>query len=443
MITPEKPRFNEWGGLVDMTVGTYGRVQFTGVVNVPVVDDRLAVRLAVNANRVGGYTKQFGTSKRLDDVNNQQYRLGIAFKSGGLENTLFASYENIDQSATGSVLAGYKPTHPNLTPAFLAVLQTETARLEQGGKKAARITAPTYDGQAQLTQMKHASIVNNTQIEAIDTGSTRVSLKNIFSFDSFTSNSAGSYDGVGGILQEGAFASANYSNFGSNNQVGTMLRAKLGPALHTYTNELQLQAELWDGLLKANVGGFYQNQRAPQNLEGTTNVYKLYSNPNGYLNAVGFIKRSVAKEKAVFGQATLDLSRAGIEGLSITGGYRYSWSDSELTTIAPVRNLVTGSFEPGTRETISATKSKGYNYTLSIQQQFTPDIMAYASATRAYVPGGVNAISPPPGSNLPGYKPVYDAATVNTQEIGLKTQFYLGDVAVRLNTAAYNTDYKN
>lgn len=443
LITPQKPEFNEWGGLVDMTVGTYGRVQFTGVVNIPVIDDRLAIRLAANANRVGGYTKQFGTSKRLDDVNNQQYRLGVAFKSGGLENTLFASYENIDQSATGSVLAGYKPTHPNLSPAFLAVLEAEMARLEQGGKKAARITAPPYDGQEQLTQMKHASVVNNTQIEVIDSGATRVRLKNIFSFDSFTSNSAGSYDGVGGILQEGAFASANYSNFGSNNQVGTRLTAKLGPALHTYTNELQLQAELWDGLLKANIGGFYQRQRAPQNLEGTTNVYKLYSNPNGYLNAVGFIKRSVAKEKAVFGQATLDLSYAGIEGLSVTGGYRYSWSDSQLTTIAPVRNPVTGRFEPGTNETNSATKSKGYNYTLSIQQQFTPDIMAYASATRAYVPGGVNAISPPPGANLPGYKPVYDAATVNTQEIGLKTQFYLGDVAVRLNTAAYNTDYKN
>lgn len=443
LITPQKPQFNEWGGLVDMTVGTYGRVQFTGVVNIPVIGDRLAIRLAANANRVGGYTKQFGTSERLDDVNNQQYRLGVAFKAGGLENTLFASYENIDQSATGSILAGYKPTHPNLTPAFLAVLEAETARLEQGGKKAARITAPTYDGQAQLTQMKHASVVNNTQLEALDTGSTRISFKNIFSFDSFTSNSAGSYDGVGGILQEGAFAAANYSNFGSNNQVGTMLRAKLGPALHTYTNELQMHAELWDGLLKANVGGFYQHQRAPRNMEGTSNVYKLYSNPSGYLNAVGFIKRSVAKEKAVFGQATIDLSHAGIEGLSLTGGYRYSWSDSELTTIAPVRNPVTGSFEPGTSETNSATKSKGYNYTLSIQQQFTSDIMAYASATRAYVPGGVNAISPPPGSNLPGYKPVYDAATVNTQEIGLKTQFYLGDVAVRLNTAAYNTDYKN
>ena len=443
LITPQKPEFNEWGGLVDMTIGTYGRVQVTGVVNIPVIDDRLAIRLAANANRVGGYTKQFGTSKRLDDVNNQQYRLGIAFQAGGFENTLFASHENIDQSATGMVLAGYKPTHANLTPAFLAVLEAETARLTQGGKKAARLTAPTYDGQAQYTQMKHSSIVNNTQLEAIDTGSSQIIIKNIFSFDSFTSNSAGSYDGVGGILQEGAFAAANYSNFGSNNQVGTMLTAKLGPALHTYTNELQLQAELWDGLLKANIGGFYQYQRAPRNMEGTTNVYKLYSNPNGYTNAVGFIKRSVAKEKAVFGQATLDLSHAGIEGLSLTGGYRYSWSDSEMTTIAPVRNPVTGTFEPGTTETNSATKSKGYNYTLSIQQQFTSDVMGYISATRAYVPGGVNAISPPPGANLPGYKPIYDAATVNTQEIGLKTQFYLGDVAVRLNGAVYNTDYKN
>lgn len=443
LITPQKPVLNNWGGLVDLTVGTYGRVQFTGVANIPVIPDTLAIRLAANANRVAGYTKQFGTSKRLDDVNNQQYRIGIELKTGAFENTLFASYENIDQSATGMVLAGYKPTHPNLSPAFLAVLEAETARLQRGGKDAARMTASPYDGQAQLTQMKHTSLVNNTQIDLIGEGPTRLSLKNIFSFDSFTSNSAGSYDGVGGILQEGAFAAANFSNFGSNNQVGTRLLAKLGPALHTYTEELQLRFELWDGLLKGNVGGFYQYQRAPQNFEGTTNVYKLYSNPAGYLNAVGFIKRSVAKEKAAFGQATLDLSRAGIKGLSLTAGYRYSWSDAQMSTVAPVKNATTGTFEPGTTVTNSATKSKGYNYTLSIQQQFTSDVMAYVSATRAYVPGGVNAISPPPGSNLPGYKPVYDAATVNTQEVGLKTQFKLGDVAVRLNGSVYNTDYKN
>ncbi|HWK35912.1 TonB-dependent receptor [Sphingomonas sp.] len=450
LITPEKPKLNDWGGMVDMTVGTYGRVQATGVVNIPVIEDHLAIRFAANANRVGGYTKQFGTSKRLDDVNNQQYRLGIAFKAGGFENTLFASYENIDQSATGMVLSGYKPTYafpdndsdPTNANGYLLALQQEAARLAQGGSKAARITAAPYDGQAQYTQMKHASVVNNTQLDAIDTGPTKISFKNIFSFDSFTSNSAGSYDGVGGILQEGAFAAANYSNFGSNNQVGTRLAARIGPALHTYTEELQMHAELWDGLVKANVGGFYQYQRAPENMDGTTNVYKLFSNPAGYVNAVGFIKRSVAKEKAVFGQATLDLSKVGIAGLSLTGGYRYSWSDAEMETITPVKDPATGTFVPGTTSASTHTKSKGYNYTLSVQQQFTRDIMGYVTATRAYVPGGVNAIGQV-GQALPGYKPIYDSATVNTQEIGLKTQFYLGDVAVRLNGAAYNTDYKN
>jgi iron complex outermembrane receptor protein len=441
LIYPQKPVLNEFGGLIDATVGTYGRVQFTGVVNIPVITDHLAIRLAVNSNHVDGYTKQFGTSSALDDVSNQQYRLGIEFKAGGFENFLAASYLNVDEGATGLVLAAYNPNYAFPTAAIKTALQNEMTRLASGDS-AVRTTYAPYDGQTQFTKERHASLVNVSQYDLGKIGPAKIDVKNIASFDSFTSDVSGAYDGIGGILEEGAFANAFYSNIGSNNQSGTRLVAKLGPALKTYTEELQVHADVWDGLLKASVGGFYQDQVAPSNSAGTTNVYKLFSAAAGYSNAVGFIAHSDADEKAWFTQGTLDLSKVGVHGLSLTAGYRYSWDKVQLTTLGPVKDPVTGVFAPGPTATSSQTKDAGYNYTFSAAEQWTPDFMVYATFSRAYVPGGVNSLGQA-ATSLPSYTPTYGAETVKSQEIGFKAEMQLGGVAARLNADVYNNDFAN
>lgn len=443
LIYPEKPELDRFGGLVDATVGTHGRFQFTGVLNVPVVSEHLALRLAVNSNHVDGYTRQFGTSSRLDDVNNRQYRLGVRLAAGGFENTLFISHVNVDQAATSMVLAAYNPNYHFPSTVFSDAFQQEMDRLRAGGDSASRITHPPYDGQAQYTKLKQTSIVNTTQYDFHDSGDHKIDIKNIVSFESFTSNVAAAYDGIGGIAEEGAFASAIYSNIGSNNQVGTRLMARMGPPLHTWTEELQLHGSFWDGLISANVGGFYLNRKAPKNPDGTANIYKLFSNPAGYTNAAGFIESATQKEKALFAQTTVDLSKAGVHGLSVTAGYRYSWSDSELVSAAPVKDPLTGTFHPGSTTTGGKTSSKGYNYTFSVQEQFTPDIMAYVTASRAYVPGGVNTITSEGIDQLPNYSPIYGSATVETQEIGVKTQFSLGNVGVRLNGSLFTNKFSN
>ncbi|MFT3977864.1 MAG: TonB-dependent receptor [Sphingomonas bacterium] len=441
LITPQKPELDHYGGLVDATVGDHGRMQFTGVVNIPVIADHLAIRIAANANHINGYTKQFNTSQRLDSVNNQQYRLGVEFRAGGFENTLFASYLNVDQSATGMVLAAYNPNYAFPGTAIKAAFQAEMARQAAGGD-AARITYPSYDGQDAYAKVHHGSIVNITQYDAGMAGPVKIDVKNIFSYDSYTSNAAGTYDGIGGIAEEGAFANALYSTIGSNNQSGTRLVARLGPPMKTWTEELQVHADAWDGLLKFNLGGFYQKQTAPRNYEGTTNVYKLFSNPAGYSNAVGFIDHSAADEWAWYTQATLDLSKVGVHGLSLTAGYRYSWDNTTLTTLNPVKDPVTGVFSPGSTATTTRTKDKGYNYTFSVQEQFTPDFMVYGTASRAYVPGGVNSLGQA-ATSLPSYSPTYDAETVTSQEIGFKAQFMVGGIAARINGDIYNNNFDN
>jgi iron complex outermembrane receptor protein len=484
LVYPARPKLNTFGGLVDMTIGDYGRAQFTGVVNIPVIEDHLALRLAVNSNHINGYTKVLGTSHKLDDVQNQQYRLGVEFKAGNFENYLAVNYLNVDQNATSLVLAAYNPNISiyNATAASapalfgsacnaavgfgyatdvnsciaqrLATVQdikgrlaAENARQVAGGKHAARSVPGSYDGQIDFAKQRHFSLVDVAEYHLAPIGPVKLDFKNIFSYDAFVSGVSGAFDGIGGRAEEGAFASAFYSNFGTTNEVGNRLTPSLGPSLKTYTEELQVHADIGDGLIKAVLGGFIQQQHAPEdNFAGTTNVYKLYSgvlNPNlGYNNAVGFIQKSISDEEAWYTQATLDLDKVGVHGLSLTAGYRYSWDRTNQTTRAAVIDNPSGVFVPGPTPSTTGTKSHGYNYTFSAAEQFTDRFMVYATASRAYVPGGVNALGQA-ATSLPNFTPTYDAETVKSQEIGFKTEFDVAGVIGRLNADVYNMDFNN
>ena len=92
--------------------------------NIPVIEEHLAIRLAGNYNHVDGYTNQIPTGASLDEVQNQQYRIGIEFKSSGFDNYFVAQHLDVNESATSSVLAGANLAFPlfNLPPSYGAAV---------------------------------------------------------------------------------------------------------------------------------------------------------------------------------------------------------------------------------------------------------------------------------------------------------------------------------
>jgi len=481
LIYPNRPNLSEWGGSVDGTVGSYSREQFTGVVNVPIVTDHLALRVAVNANHVDGYTSEFGLSEKLDGIDNQQFRVGLEFKSGGFDNYLVANYLNVDEPGSSLVFTAGNPNFPlyNLSPAagaatFTGVCTTavglglagdvascvsqRTAAIDAIGTRmraaiayvnaggSVRDTYPSYDGQQQRNQLRHGSLVDVAQYDFGDVGPLKLNVKNVFSYDSFTSNASTTNDGLGGVGEQGAFANAFYSQFGANNEVGNTLTPKLGAPQITYTEEFQAHGNLYDGLLLGTVGFFYEDQIAQTENGGTTNVYQLFSgvlNPNlGYNNAVGFVSNSPSTEWAWYSQFTLDLDKVGIHGLSLTGGYRDTWDDTSLTTRPAVINYPSGVYTPGGPASTTSTKSEGYNFTASAAEQFTNNLMSYVTVSRAYVPGGVNALGQS-AQSLPNFTPTYQPETVLEEEFGVKSEFSIAGMATRLNADIYNNDFTN
>lgn len=488
LIEPARPSFDRVSGSVKVRVGDYGRQEITGILNVPVISDRLALRLAVNSTDVEGYTNEIGSNRQLDEQKSQQLRLGVQFESGRFSNYAAVSYSHTDQTATSQVLTGINlNVFPyNSPPAFapfvygatceaavafglspdanscieqrvgivnglIATLTDENTRIQSGGDSAIRHTVAAT-GLASILEIEDWSILNVAEFDGIEFGRTSLSVKNITSYQESADISCCAIDGVGGgvLTSSGDSRTVGASNTrrGENGQIEMV--SPLGPKTESITNDFNLTFDFDDGLLTTVLGYYYSRSESPFAGTGTGNIYQNWRGvllPDlGYQDSAGFSLASEIKERAWYTQSTLDFSKfeqLQLSGLSFTAGYRKTWSESSSAVLPSVYDFTTSSFSPGPVADVSEVETDDYNYLFTLAQEFNDDFMVYVSHSRAYVPGGLNVFTAASGAEtLPGFNAEYDPEIVESWEVGTKIDFTLGnDVPVRLNAAAYRYDY--
>jgi iron complex outermembrane recepter protein len=105
LFEPNRPTF-EFDGFVQAGIGTLDYNRLEGMINVPIIDDVLAVRAAGFRLRRNGYTKSLTTGQDLDDQHRESFRIGVQFNPfGDLLNTYTVfQYNNLDENGIGSVL---------------------------------------------------------------------------------------------------------------------------------------------------------------------------------------------------------------------------------------------------------------------------------------------------------------------------------------------------
>jgi iron complex outermembrane receptor protein len=109
LLTPRKPG-NDFDGFVEISLGNYAAKDFTAALNVPIIEDRLAVRVAGNYSYHRGYAKSLTTGQDLDDRNRSSFRISLLAKpTDWLTNTLIFSEVNIDENGTAAILGNYEP----------------------------------------------------------------------------------------------------------------------------------------------------------------------------------------------------------------------------------------------------------------------------------------------------------------------------------------------
>ncbi len=482
LITPKRPDLSKTGGSIDIDVGNYGRLMGTGVLNVPIIQDELAIRVVYHHEHVDGFTKQFApsqiisglpgqidTSKNLDEVNNDSIRVSAEWHRGDFKNYAVFSYLNVNQTGPGQILSYANPNLANLNrnAAFFAgqayctstadptgcgnqraaamaqlksLIQTELARSQGGGS--VRET-PALQGMGTFDRARHKSVIDIAEYDFGDLGFTTLHAKNVFSYQQDWGVSSYALDGVGGT------ALAVVSSTGRplvqtphNQQYGNAIVSDLGKPVRTITEEFQLQGKA-AGMIDWTGGFYYQQFKQPTDLTGEYSFARSYSG----LFAVGqrwaanypLVNGSTITEKAGYGQVTIDLDKVGVHGLSLTGGYRKTWNTTKTRGFVAVQDPVTGNVVPGAALTVPDTKFTGANYTLGINEQITRDLMVYFTHSKSFVPGGRNTTV---GCNIaPGCNDVYNPATAKNYELGVKSQFRLGEAALRVNATAYRLDF--
>lgn len=166
------------------------------------------------------------------------------------------------------------------------------------------------------------------------------------------------------------------------------------------------------------VGGYYYNGRggnAPGRVLGGAVAPLEYADTFGEMRTRSF---------SLFGQAMVEV----LPQTNLTGGFRYTWEKQRL---AQSLSSNIGVLVPNADQRQSFNKP---TWRISVDHNFTPDVLAYASFNRGIKSGGWDILAAP---GTVGFRPeVLDAA-----EVGLKSS--LADRRVRLNTSAFWYEYQD
>jgi iron complex outermembrane receptor protein len=453
LLVPHKP-VAELGASLTAKLGNYNNREFEGMINVPIIGDKLMIRAVGTYHDRDGYTHDVVFNKDRDNVHNYSGRLGIMFRpSDRFENYLMAYGAYSSNNGTGMIHRGFNLdglrafqfcTNPACTP-----YSTATAIADALGP---RRMAPDVD---EVQTTKTWGIINTTSFEVNDT----TKIRNIFSYQNFWSYYL--VDGDGTIFQQydtgvaklptgpvtvtaGGLSIGPYTYHNATPQ---------GPRddLAVYTEELQLQGSLLDKQLTYTIGGFYFDQHP----DGPTNGFQISYCPAA---STGFCPTSAPgggsgvtnKSKALYAQATLDMGALSpsLAGLRLTGGYRYTWDhiygfsrSGSFGTKANAGKIVCSSDGRVVATVADCTftgdlHSSAPNWLVGLDYK-AGNVLFFGKVSHGYKAGGFNPQAVRVNTRT------FDPETVTSYELGFKSDWRFGTVPFRLNASAYHVDYSN
>lgn len=401
LFEPMKPK-NGFGGYIKGEYGNYNDRRVEGAVNLPIVTDKVLLRVAGELGRRDGYTVDVGPNfpgKDYDNLHYQSIRAGLTLRPAeGVEIYTLARYYYSNTNGGGTVLGAINPADVAFAGLFYPTVGAQLAAQQARGPY--RVA---YDLN-QFSKTTYWQVINQATVEL----GSNLKLKNIISHSQFRNKYGYDYDATPLPL------------------AGQSSRSIWTTAPNVFTEELQLQGSTPDKALVYSLGGYYDRQKShdPSGIEQYTffPIGTLIPPVSAYFGALN-------RSEAIFAQATLDLGKMtpSLKGLSLTGGLRYTWEHSftSQTIIAPP--AVEGSVD-----------SHYPSYTATLDYDVTSGVHVYVTARDAYKSGGVNG-PVPTNSNFRIFPP----EKLSDVELGLKSQFRVGDVQVRANLAAYRGIYTN
>jgi len=461
-IEPKHP-MNDFEGYVKATFGNYGDREFEGAVNIPIVQDKVLLRIAGQSQQRDGYTKDLSNGKDLDNRNYFSWRVGLTLRpTDDFEN--YFLYDGYWQDSNGgSTIVRYVNPGAVLSQISLPILGKVPLTLGQGLPISA-LENPATAGATfgELFAIKAAggtpslafypqiaSLAAEQQALGVRTELGNSDHQDIAKYYYYGFTDVATWDVNDNLTIKNIAAARFYKQVYSSDFVPLGVPIEIinfspNGGWNTndgrFTEEFQVQGKALDGKLNWVAGGYLEyDGPVGSTLEG--------GNTLGSLNYTAY--RNSDRSQAVFAHGVYDLSDSVVDGLRLTAGYRYTWdyvSDEETgTTTVPyvTRNAagaptncqsalgIDNNCFSGVSQHFSA-----YGWNVGLDEQLTPDVLIYLRSGNAYRPGGVTLNAPP---DISHFQPEH----VTDVELGEKADFTLWGIKSRVNADIYHTDYKS
>ena len=448
LFAPVRPG-SKFGGYVDLRYGNFNDRDLSAAINLP-LDETLSVRLAGETEERDGIVKSVTGGGQYDNRKHGSFRAELLYRPND-------RYENYLQ---GTV---YRVRESNAQPQLTAVAPCTVGL---GG------VAPIcyFSSATGIIPGVPGFIPTNVVTGAPDVGA-EFSQQQTLGRDRTVSNFHApfdvDYDGLTDIATA-RFGSVTIKNIAhadiakyhlGYDLTGTgagLLDQQDSQSNRNYSDELQFYGVAFDSRLSWLLGGFYD--KFTQSEDEVFNLVGYPGNPAFFFPGNPTSPQTVTlnepqESEALFGQATLDLGQ-WISGVSITGGYRYTWDHRSLTQtrlqpggfisagpppviLPPCALIGFPGVDPATCVENLSTRFSNSNYNISLNWQASPNTMAYIATRRGYKSGGFNFAATDPA--FIEYKP----ETVTDVEIGLKSDWRLAEMPVRTNVAVYEARYED
>ena len=416
LFQPAKPT-NQFEGYIQGQYGSLNERGVQGAVNVPLVADKLLLRIAGEWKQRDGFTHDVNNGRDYDNLNYRSGRISVTFKpTETVENYLMAYIVNNKNHGTGTVVTDVR----------------------QGSSATALF--PTYSalGLAQLGRdVRHVALGPNVRYEVYSWAVTDVlnwqvtddiAVKNIAAFQVFKSANLYDLDGTPLPILEA-------DPTGKWNNTSAVMDQK------GYTEELQVTGKLLDDKLNWLVGGFLEYDEPVNYSRYGVAVFNTGTLATGRQTSLTGTQK--LRTQAVYTQESFDLSRLSpaLDGFKLNGGVRRT--KDFKSRIGGSAYLIgqtcsgPGAVYPNC-DFAGSTVWKATTYNFGLDYQVTPDTLLYVTRRTGFKSGGFNL-------GLPAFVPVaVEPEKIADVEVGAKSDFVLpGDAKLRLNAAAYHQVYKN
>lgn len=425
LYSPQGPSY-EFGGYIGGTIGNYDQRRIQGAVDLPIISEKAALRLAADVNRRDGYTKNLGPGDDLDNIDTENFRATLLLEPlVGLRNSTIVDYFKSDNNGFSAVL-----TDVYAGATLMSQLGLQQPAMAQLALQEARGPFTVDTSLDTFEKNERWSVINRTELELGN-----FDLINIFGYRTTDVSYNANVDGMPTLVADGsgAFPAGVPVNF---------IKADLYQQGEQYSNEFQIRSKAFDDKLDWLVGLFWLKSE-PDGHQGNAVAFAHIPGTQPAGSAYNFITE---ESQAVFAHLEYDLGD-WVNGLAVELGVRYTEDEIESCAGTGVtgqsNDAVLSDCTNDTGRLINTSQNEATSdattWSVGLNWQATPDLFAYVVSRRGYRAGGIN------GPTLTGRLAQFQAfgpEEVTDIETGVRADWYVGQTQIRTNLSAFVGRYE-